>query len=108
MVVPFLPVLKQVTTTPYSVIISWIIPSIVFDQENYTVQYGSDMTIVSSTSYIVQGNDDLDAINDSFSINITGLAPFTRYYCTIVATNSVGSTNNSVMNFMTNETGTHS
>ena len=108
MVAPFLPVLRQVTSTPCSVNILWLVPGIVFDQENYTVQFGTDMKMLSSTSDIVQGNDNVDVINDQFSINITGLTPFTRYYYTIVATNSVGSTNNSVMNFMTNETGTHS
>ena len=90
---------------PFSVDISWLVRNIAFDQENYTVQYGTDMTMLSSTSDIVQGNDDLLAINDHFSVTITGLAPFTTYYYTIVATNTLGSTNNSVMSFITDETG---
>ena len=55
MVPPFPPILREVTTTPYSVNISWVVPTIVFDQETYTVQYGTDMTVLQSTSELVQG-----------------------------------------------------
>ena len=104
MVPPLPPVLRDVTTTPYSVNISWVVPSILFDKENYTVQYGTDMT-VASTSDIVPGSSDRNVINGDFSINITTLTPFTRYYYTIVATNTVGSTRTRIMNFTTDETG---
>ena len=105
MVPSFPPALRDVTTTPYSVNISWVVPSIVFDQENYTVQYGTDMTILSNTSEIVPGSSDRNVTNGNFSINITELTPFTRYYYTIVATNTVGSTRTRIMNFTTDETG---
>ena len=105
MVPPFPPVFRDVITTPYSVNISWVVPSIVFDQENYTVQYGTDMTMLSNTSDIVPGSSDRNVTNGDFSINITTLTPFTRYYYTIVATNTVGSTRTRIMNFTTDETG---
>ena len=101
---PYPPVLEEVITASYSVVIVWRIPSIVSDQENYIVQYGTDMMLLSSSN-VVLGNDDTNAINDLFSINITGLTPFTRYYYVITATNTIGSTNTSVMSFTTNEAG---
>ena len=105
MVPPFPPLLRDVNTTPYSVNISWVVPSIVFNQENYTVQYGTDMTILLNTSEFVQGSSNRNVTNGNFSINITGLTPFTAYYYTIVATNTVGSTRTRIMNFITDETG---
>ena len=105
MVSPFPPMLREVTTTPYSVNISWVIPAIVFDQENYTVQYGTDMTMLLSTSELVQGSNNRSTINGLFFVCITGLTPFTTYHYIIVATNSVGITRTSVMSSTTDETG---
>ena len=102
---PFPPMLREVTTMPHSVNISWVVSIIVFDQENYTVQYGTDMTMLLSTSELVQGSSNRSTINGLFSVNITGLTPFTTYHYIIMATNSLGSTRTSVMNFTTDETG---
>ena len=51
------------------------------------------------------GNTDLFTFNEVFTVNISTLMPFTRYYYIISATNSIGTTNTSVMNFTTDETG---
>ncbi|XP_065904693.1 phosphatidylinositol phosphatase PTPRQ-like isoform X2 [Dysidea avara] len=104
MVPPFPPILREVTTTPYSVNISWVVPTIVFDQETYTVQYGTDMAMLQSTSELVQGSSIRSVTNGNFSVNITGLIPFTRYYYVITATNSVGNTSTAMLNFTTDET----
>ena len=92
-------------TTPFSVLISWIVPSIVNGTETYAVQYGADMTLPNSR--MVNGSMDLTAINQIFTVNITNLIPFTTYYYTITAMNSEGNTPTSVMNFTTDETGTY-
>jgi len=105
MVAPFPPIVNEVITTPYSVNISWVVPSIIFDQENYTVWYGTDMTMLQSTSELVQGSSNGSVVNGLFSTNITGLSPFTRYYYVIMAVNSVGSNSTRVMDFTTDETG---
>ena len=71
----------------------------------YTVRYGTDMLTLSDSSEVIMGNTNLSTINELFSIIITGLTPFTTYYYIISANNSVGTTNTSVMNFKTDESG---
>ena len=107
MLPPLVPIVRDVITAPYSVNISWIVTNITFDTETYTVLYGSNMTMLLSASEAIEGNNDTSAINEVFSSNITGLIPFTTYYYIIRAINAVGSTNTSVMNFTTDETGIH-
>ena len=92
------------TTTPYSANISWVVGFISFDTETYSVQYGSDMSLQDS-SEVVMGSTDGLVTNQVFSVNITGLTPFTTYYYIVWANNSVGNTKTSVMSFTTNETG---
>ena len=66
--------------------------------------YGTDrMTLANKT--MIMGNTNLFTFNEVFTVNISTLMPFTRYYYIISATNSIGTTNNSVMNFTTDETG---
>ena len=62
------------------------------------------MTLVDNT--MIMGNTDLSTISEVFTVNISALTPFTKYYYIVSASNSVGTTNTSVMTFMTNETGT--
>ena len=61
-----------------------------------TLQYYSDVTL---------GNDNIYATNEHYSINITGLTPFTTYHFIIWANNSVGNTSTDMMNFTTDQTG---
>ena len=54
---------------------------------------------------VKMGNTNLFTFDEVFTVNISTLAPFTRYYYIISAANSVGTTNTSIMSFITNETG---
>ena len=77
-------------TTPYSAYISWRVQSYVNGTETYTVLYGTDMNALSM-SMVRMGNTDLsNMVNELFSVNITGLMPFTKYYYIISANNSEG------------------
>ncbi|XP_065907794.1 cell adhesion molecule DSCAM-like isoform X2 [Dysidea avara] len=100
---PLKPINVTVTTTPYSVNISWLVKYISFDNETYSVQYGSDMPLQDSSEAVMGSTDGL-VTNQVFSVNITGLTPFTTYYYIVWANNSVGNTKTSVMSFITNET----
>ena len=105
MLPPLMPMLRDPITASYSVNISWIIINVIFGTEVYSVQYGTEMTMLLSISEVVEGNTDTSVINEVFSVNITGLIPFTTYYYIVTATNTIGSTNTAVMNFTTDETG---
>ena len=95
----------RVITAPYSVLISWVTPYIIQNKETYSVQYSTDMSIQNSSEVVIEANNEF-AINQKFSINITGLIPFTTYYYIIQANNSVGNTYTNIMTFTTNQTGT--
>ena len=105
MLPPLMPIVRDLITAPYSVNISWIVTNITFDTETYSVLYGSNMTMLLNASEVIEGNNDTSAIDEVFSSNITELMPFNTYYYIIRAINAVGSTNTSVMNFTTDETG---
>ena len=66
--------------------------------------YGTDRMTLAYNE-VIMGNTDLFTFNEVFTVNISTLMPFTRYYYIISATNSIGTTNTSVMNFTTDETG---
>ena len=77
---------------------------IIWDRETYWVQYGINTTL-QYDSDVILGNDNVYATNEHYSINITGLTPFTTYYFIVWANNSIGNTTTDVMNFTTDQTG---
>ena len=74
------------------------------DKEIYSVQYSTDMSLQNSREVVIEANNGF-TINKKFSINITGLIPFTTYYYIIQANNSAGNTYTDIMTFTTNQTG---
>ena len=104
---PLIPMLRSVVITPYSANISWVVTSIVYDNETYSVQYGMDMMALQNTSQDVMGNSYQFAINDVFSVNIMGLTPFTIYYYIIWANNSLGNTSTATTSFTSGEIGNY-
>ena len=102
---PLVPVVTNVITTPFSASISWIVQIIVNDMESYTVLYGTNMSSLTSSSEVILGSNDSSTINEMFTVNIDGLMPFTTYYFIVSATNSEGTTDTSIMDFLTNQTG---
>ena len=102
---PSQPVMIEVTTSTTSVNISWMVPNIIFDQEAYSVQYGIRDTMMLLGTRNMTGNSELSTKNEMFSVTITGLTPFTRYYFILTATNSFGSTSNTATDFTTDEAG---
>ena len=101
---PAYPVVTDVTVSPNSVMISWTIPIIAFDYENYTVEYSNEMGMLLGTEERM-GSTDLNAINETFSVTINELAPFTTYSFVVIATNSNGTADTDPMTFTTNEAG---
>ena len=102
---PITPIIRDAITTPTSVNITWTVQSIVYDMEEYVVRYDTDSITLTNTTEVIMGNSDLNTLNELFSVYIDGLTPFTTYYYIISATNTEGTTDTTVMNFMTNEAG---
>ena len=94
----------EVITAPHSVEISWMTPYIIMDRETYSVQYSTDVSLQSSSKVIIEATNRF-TINETFSIYVIGLSPFTTYYYIIQANNSAGNTFTDVMNFTTHHTG---
>ena len=105
MVPPVEFVMIKAITAPYSAEISWVVIHIILDKETYTIKYSTDMSLQNYSREVVIENDNEFSINQKFSVNITGLIPFTIYYYIIQANNSAGSTYTDIMNFTTNQTG---
>ena len=61
------------------------------------------MTLANNT--VIIGNTDLFTFDEVFTVYISTLAPFTRYFYIISAANSIGTTNTSIISFTTDETG---
>ena len=94
----------EVITGPHSVEISWVTPYIVLDRETYTVRYSTDSSLQNSSKVVIEANNEFTT-NQKFSVNISGLIPFTKYYYNVQANNSAGNTSTDVMTFTTNQTG---
>ena len=94
----------EVITAPHSVEISWMTPYIILDNETYSVQYGTNVSLQNSSEVMIVATNRY-TINETFSINITNLIPFTEYYYIIQAKNPAGSIYTDIMNFTTNQTG---
>ena len=93
-----------ISTTPYSAEISWVTPYIILDTETFSVYYSTDLLLQNASKELIEASNEF-VFNQKFSVNITGLIPFTTYYYIIQANNSVGNTGTDVMNFTTNQTG---
>ena len=96
--------IEVTTTTPYSAEISWVTPYIIMDKETYSVQYSTDMSLQNSSDVIIEAINEF-VFNQKFSVNITGLIPFTTYYYIVRASNSAGNTSTDIMTFTTNQSG---
>ena len=62
------------------------------------VLYGSAPGHLDQSSSPVNGSADLNVIGGQFGANLTGLAPSSLYYYTVVASNTEGTITTPVMN----------
>ena len=83
--------------------ITWIVSSIAYTPEQYTIQYGLQSNDLSNNSTIVSGSTDFSSTNDMFSISLTNLIHDTTYYYQVTATNTEGSINSDTKSFKTRE-----
>ena len=85
--------------------ISWVVTSVSYTLEMYSVIYGVNTDALDMRSNFTYGSGNRTDINQAYSVTISGLEPFTRYYYAVVAHNSFTTTESSILTFKTTEAG---
>ena len=92
-----------------SINISWIVTSVTYTPENYTVHYNTFLNKLSSISDIVRGTTDINEFielrNKTYSIVLTDLYPGVKYNYYISTINTVERVISNYSSFYTEETG---
>lgn len=85
--------------------ISWVVTSVAYTLETYSVIYGVNTDALDTRSNFTYGSSNSTATNQAYSVTISGLEPFTQYYYAVVAHNSYTTTESSILTFKTAEAG---
>ena len=93
--------LMDIETRAMSTTIQWTVPIIAYTPETYVVNYGTSMGSLDMTSAMVMSGSDFEAVNQVFSVALTGLVDTTTYFYQVVATNGQGSTSSDIQSFTT-------
>ena len=93
--------LMDIGTGATSTMIRWTVPIIAYTPETYVVNYGTNMSSLAVTSAMVMSGSDFEAVNQVFSVALTGLVDTTIYFYHVVATNGQGSTSSDMQSFDT-------
>ena len=93
--------LTVVDITPYRATIQWTVTSIAYTPEQYVVLYGLNESSLIWESDIVTGTMELNNIDESYSVVLTGLTHNAVYYYQVSSTNTEGSTNSDTEMFRT-------
>ena len=91
----------NVDTSLISAMIQWTVPIIAYTPETYVVNYGTSMSLLNVMSNPVQSGSDFEAVNQVFSVELTGLVDTTTYFYQVVAANGQGSTSSDRERFNT-------
>ena len=82
--------------------ISFIIPTITYTPENYTIRYaGETFQTTQATSLLRMSSDNISTVNESYMFTLRGLEEADTYSFTVDSTNCNGTTSTAVMNFTT-------
>ena len=82
-----------------------MVTSVAYTIETYSVKYGVSSDDLDMRSNSTDGSSNYTAINQAYSLIVTGLEPFTQYYYAVVAHNSFTTTESSILIFRTTEAG---
>ena len=82
--------------------ISFIIPTIAYTPENYTIRYtGETFQTTQATSMLRMSSDNISTVNERYMFTLRGLEEANTYIYTVDSTNCNGTTSTAVMNFTT-------
>ena len=103
---PLQPVDIDVVFTQTVASVSFTIPFVVHDTEEYQINYGTSMDTLDQSSSIQTSTG--SAENMQYTIQISNLSPGVIYYFQVAVTNSLGTTFSGVFSGTTLETGKNS
>ena len=82
---------RVITTSATTAVVLWTVPLIAYTPETYVVSYSTgSLTRQVLMSDPVESGADFDAVNQMFSVELTGLEPHTAYNYQVVSSNTVG------------------
>ena len=85
--------------------ISFIIPTIAYTPENYTIRYtGETFQTTQATLMLRMSSDNISTVNERYMFMLRGLEEANTYIYTVDSTNCNGTTSTAVMNFTTEST----
>ena len=93
--------LMNVDIRATSSMIQWTVPIISYTPETYVVNYETSMNQLNVMSNPVQSGSDFEAVDQMFSVELTGLVDTMIYFYQVVATNVQGSTSSVIESFTT-------
>ena len=101
---PLSPVNTTATSIRYNgAVINWIVTSIAYTPEQYTVLYGTSSNNLSQSSLVLNGSANFSITDAVLSLDLIDLTPDTMYYYRVRSNNTVGSTESDINNFRTKE-----
>ena len=82
---------RVITTSATTATVQWTVPLIAYTPETYVVSYSTgSLTRQVLMSDPVESGADFDAVNQTFSVELTGLEPNTAYNYQVISSNTVG------------------
>ena len=102
---PNVPIVLSSTAGAAQATINWLVTATAYTPESYFIVYGLSNDTLDLRSDAIGGTANLTATNVAYSVTITGLRPFTRYYYRIDAHNSFTTTESAIQTLQTTEAG---
>lgn len=102
---PNIPTLLSSIVGQTQATISWVVTSVAYTLETYSVIYGVNIDALDMRTNFTHGSSSYTVINQAFSVTISDLEPFRQYYYAVVAHNSFTTTQSSILIFKTTEAG---
>ena len=101
---PHSPVNTTATSIRYNgAVINWIVTSIAYTPEQYTVLYGTSSNNLSQSSLVLNGSANFSITDAVLSLDLIDLMHDTVYYYRVRSTNTEGATESDINNFRTRE-----
>ena len=94
--------LGAISTDATTTTVQWTVPLIAYTPETYVVSYSTgSLTRQVLMSDPVESGADFDAVNQIFSVELTGLKPNTAYNYQVISSNIIGTNTSETKNLTT-------